>query len=206
MTTDNADRMPYGCDTFDSCPVGDRDIMNDEWDGDRPKCGGYGTCEGCRRCCPPDHESKPYGWGIERFEDPVLARANAEAIAERDRLTPKYTSAWVETWGMRAGYWPHHSLPTFDREFRDLLWKHYSRQSLRRLRHSDIVWNRLCDECGTHPEAVKRYSRWAAHAVTVRYRDEEQTCTPSQHTLRPASSTSSTPSRSRRPERLPTAS
>lgn len=108
---------------------------------------------GCRGCDPVMHDCKPHGFGIERFEDPALLEAN-----ERSRLE------W------RGG--PYQRLP-MSREERDAIWKRNSVQSLRRLRHSEIVWDRLVDSCETHSEAVEKYKRWAKRAAEVVYRDEK---------------------------------
>jgi hypothetical protein len=171
---------------FDECPVGDRDIMSDEWEMacGTPRCGGpqrdeYGQntgCPGCRHCDPPDHECKPYGFGIERSEDPALQRANEAVWAiVNQRPEGKCTSAWVSTWGMSKGRFnggPRWADADF--AYRDFLRRFWSRQSERRLRHSDIVWDRLCDECQTHGEAVEKYKAWATRSLTVKYRDESK--------------------------------
>jgi hypothetical protein len=170
--TDDADRCELA--TFDECPVGDRDIMNDEWEMacGMPKCGGrsefsgYGGCNGCRHCDPPQCDSKPYGWGIESFEDPALQRANEEVKRERERTGfGMYTSAFVsDSWLSRGalvsqpwGWW-------IDR--RDFLWRSYSRHDKRREAKSNRVWDRLCDECATHAEAVEKYTAWAERAAS----------------------------------------
>ncbi len=144
--------------------LADEDIAREEDEYERacgrPRCGGpvsqgtelVGGCPGCRYCDPPDHECKPYGWGIESFEDPALAEANR-----------RVTNGWF------GG--PYRRLPC-PRETRDAIWCRLSTRHRRRERHSDIVWDRLCDEAETHREAVARYTAWAARAVTRRYRDE----------------------------------
>ena len=161
ILTDDADRMPFGCDSFDTCPVGDRDIMSDEHDFacGSPKCAnrdGIPCCcdyegrfvgPGCRHCNPVDFEAKPYGWQIERFESRLVDRLRRELFA-----TAVVTGL------------------TFDQiRTAAVAWSGFSR---RREKHSDIVWERLCCECQTHTEAVEKYTAWARRAVTVRYRDE----------------------------------
>lgn len=146
--TDDADRMNGPRDTFDSCPVGDRDIMNDEWEMacGRPKCGGpyyeYGYnsgCLGCRHCNPPDHEAKPYGWGVETWEqDAILGRARQMFIC------------WVGSVTADSPDWIH----VRDLAFR---WSNFDRGLLRR---SNRVWSALCEYSETHPEAVERYAAW----------------------------------------------
>lgn len=125
-----------------------------EGPGDGPKCGG--CCldhdgrfigPGCRHCNPPDHEAKPYGFGIETFDNGPRLRLQQEL-----RVTAWFTGL---TWDQ------------VNRCATD--WSGFSR---RRLRHSNIVWDRLCDECETHTEATEAYVRWAIQAVQVRYRDE----------------------------------
>lgn len=155
--------------------LADEDIARDvdEYDSwhEGPRCGGpwretpwgwEGGCPGCRHCDPVDSELKPYGFGIERFEDPALAEANRRA---HERLGLQY-GAYSLHWWQNGGTW------SAFKPGRDAEWARASRQSLRRLRHSDIVWGRLCDECETHSEAARRYKQWALRAVTVRYRDE----------------------------------
>jgi hypothetical protein len=153
--TDDADLMVGGCDTFDSDPAPDFDGMEyDDYRGG-PKCGGCGTDDngrwigpGCRHCFPPDHECKPYGFGIERWDFEPRMRLVRELSA----------TAWFTglTWD----------------QCRECATK-WSGFSNRRLRHSNKVWDRLCDECETHTEAVEKYEQWAKRAVTVKYRDEK---------------------------------
>src|SRR5215831_4623618 len=51
---------------------------------DGPERNGYGDhfphegFTGCRGCDPVEPECKPYGWLIERFEDPALLAANED--------------------------------------------------------------------------------------------------------------------------------
>jgi hypothetical protein len=146
--TDDADRMPYGCDTFDTCPVGDRDIMSDEWEAacGRPRCGGrmydeYGRrdgCPGCRHCEPPDHECKPYGWGIERFErEDILSRAR--------QLIHWWGAVSVEPLGWQRA--------------RELAFR-WSGYDAALERQSKRAWDALCDCCETHGEAAARYAAW----------------------------------------------
>lgn len=164
--------------------LADEDIARDEdeWDAwhGAPKCGGpvyegreqVGGCPGCRHCDPPDHECKPYGWGIERFEDPALARANEAMWAEIDRRGGcKYTSAvcGIETWGLFAGRWSGPRPTDADVAFRDLCWRVWTSHNPSLERAARRKWDRLCDCCQTHRQAVERYSRWAER-VTGRTR------------------------------------
>ena len=156
--TDDADRMVGGCDTFG--PGDDYDPMYEGPGDGEPKCGGprYEQdghnlgCPGCRHCDPVDHECKPYGFGIERFEDPALLEAN-EFVATRVYLAGSmYRSpggGWYETRDARMGE-------------RNRRWQANTRFDECRLRRSVRLWDRLCDECETHGEAVEKYSRWAA--------------------------------------------
>lgn len=158
--------------SFDSCPVGDRDIMSDEWEMacGTPKCGGrceygsYGGCEGCRHCDPVQYDSKPYGFGIESFEDPALQRANEEVKREQERTGfGLYTSAFTsDSWLSRGALV---SLPFNHvwRERRDFLRRCYTTHDEARERQSNHVWDVLCDECDTHTEAVQRYTDWATN-------------------------------------------
>ena len=175
--TDDSDRMISWCETFDSDPVGDRDIMHDDAPGDGPSCGGrryehghnYG-CQGCRKCSPPDSEYRPYGWQIEKFEDPGLERANLAAWAELDkRPAGKYTSAWVSDWGMSRGRYAPPTLSPSDRAFRDLCWAAWTQHDAQLAAAAEAFWALLCDECETHKEAADRYSDWAdLHSGRIR--------------------------------------
>jgi hypothetical protein len=161
MPTDDADRVDYtGCEPF--APGDDYDPMYEGY-GDEPKCGGCfrGNGIGCRHCSPPDYEAKAYGFGIESFEDPALEEANAYANACYRMSGSMYRAM--------GSYWE-----TLDarREVRDARWQANTRHSSRRLRHSEIIWVRLCENCETHGEAVRAYKKWAKRAATVRYRDE----------------------------------
>lgn len=183
--TDDADRWLTGHEsTLDYDPVPDHDGLEYDDLHRGPKCGGrvftedgeYVGCPGCKHCDPVDPENKPYGFGIEKFEDAALARANEVCrAAVASRVTNCYTSAWVETWGMFAGRGLHHKVGATtdaDRALRDVCWRFWTKWSARRWTHSERVWGRLCDECQTHTEAVARYSAWARRAITRKYRDE----------------------------------
>jgi hypothetical protein len=99
----------------------DEDIGRDpnEYPSGGPRCGGpvfeggaqVGDCPGCRHCDPPDRECKPYGWGIESFEDPALAEANRRCH-----------SCWVGGPYRRLGC---------PRATRDALWRRLSTHSRR---------------------------------------------------------------------------
>lgn len=162
--TDDADRMVYGCETFESDPTPDFDGMEYDDAHSDFKCGRRGRfgdivpccCDdegkfvgpGCRHCNPVDHECKPYQFGIETFDD-----CYAEA------------RQWArQLWGALRVH--------TDAERRALFIQFATADgySARRDRHSDIVWDRLCDECETHTEAVAKYERWAKRAMKTRYR------------------------------------
>lgn len=139
---------------------------------------------GCRECNPPDWDGKPYGWGLERFEDPALERANREAKALRP--VAMYTTAgayaheeptgqivevgepgsrrYVREMRVTVG------TPAFPdtREYRDMLWRAYSTWDAKLGRLSERMWDKLCDNCATHPEAVRKYAKWAAKKTGVR--------------------------------------
>ena len=150
MTTDDAYARGYtGCDPF--LPGEDYDPMYEGFGGE-PKCG---ECfrdngVGCRHCYPPDHEAKPYGFGVETFEH-----------EPSQRLARELQASWPLTGGGQLC------------RLRALeLARKWAGFSYRRLRHSEIVWSRLCDECETHGEAAERYTAWAKNAAGKRYRDE----------------------------------
>lgn len=141
--TDDADRMPYGCDEF--APGDEYDPMYSD--------------------DAPSHDDKPYGWGIETFEDPALVEANRAMWSRMaQRCQNVYTSAgnYLETWGMYAGR-PKSVYPTADDiEYRNMLLRAWTKRCPKLQRCSDRVWAALCDRCETHAEAVAKYSKWAA--------------------------------------------
>lgn len=120
----------------------------------------------CKGCDPVDHECKPHGFGIERFEDPALLEANDHAAGMVILSGSMYRSP--------VGVYSSNYSQTSDtrRAARDARWQANSKHSKRRERHSDIVWDRLCDCCETHSEAVHRYKAWAKKAIRRKYRDE----------------------------------
>ena len=182
--------MQYGRDNEMTDDLGlspeflaDEDVARDEDNYDGPYGGGKCTCgyraamhecrygddpvqpecfAGCSGCDPIMHDCKPYGWGIEEFEDQALSQANEE-MNRRWFGGPYRAFSWSEM--ITYGAW---------HQERNRLWKSRSKWSVRRARHSDIVWERICCEVRTHREAVERYARWADRAITVRYRDEEK--------------------------------
>lgn len=112
---------------------------------------------GCRDCNPPNHEDKPYGFGIETFDSPEWKDAREHFQRVRSLIFGIPSDAhpildyghWLNAWAVNAGW------------------------SARRLKHSDIVWDRLCVACETHTEAVAKYEAWARRAVTIKYRDQK---------------------------------
>ena len=165
--TDDADRMLWGCDTFG--PNEDYDPMYSDGPGNNPpRCGGHiinewgesEGCPGCRHCNPPDVESKPYGWGIESFEDPALAEAN-RAVAHRPVLNGSLYRPLAREGG--TGRW------RLLRPLRDAIWDRTSRHSRKLAEASEHLWWRLCDECETHQEAKEKYAAWAKHAAQKVY-------------------------------------
>ncbi len=118
---------------------------------------------GCRGCDPVDHESKPYGWGIESFEDPALQLANAATWAEIDKRGGyKYTSAScsVGTDSMGRLRWYGPRAGRLDMAFRDACWSAWTKHNLTLERVSERVWDALCECCKSHKEAVRRYASW----------------------------------------------
>lgn len=171
MLTDDADSASYtGCEPFG--PSDDYDPMYEGY-GDAPKCGGSRVnewneregCQGCRHCDPPDHENKPYGWGIERCEDPALEAANKATHAKYSYDTRgMYTSAWtvLEPWhGSNVRVLWYGNFTEERREFRDFLWRVWSKWDAKLSKCSDRIWDRLCDTCETHAEAKAKYTAWA---------------------------------------------
>jgi len=164
--TDDAYARGYdGCDPF--LPGEDYDPMYEGPGDGTYRCGrgeyrdipcccgdeGRYVGPGCRHCCPPDHEAKPYGFGIETFEHEPSLRMARELQAN----------------------WPLVGGGPIDRLRALELARKWAGFSYRRLRHSQIVWERLCCECETHGEAVARYEECAKRAAGVKYRDEHQT-------------------------------
>ena len=129
------------------CTCGRHDAYHDGRDGD-PREFNYEDIPGCRGCDPVDHECKPYGWGIEHFEDPALQVANEDVNAR-----------WFGGPYQQLDYWPA------KKPLRDAIWARLSRHNAKREAQSERLWERLCDECQTHGEAVKKYTAWAEKAT-----------------------------------------
>lgn len=186
--TDDANRDTSG--TMRSFGAGDDYDPMYEGPGDAPKCArewndwrvcccddaGKFVGPGCRECNPPDHENKPYGWGIERFEDPALEAANQEMRTRRPQALYTSAGAYART------YWGRHrdgrmmmddnarpvmrvtiDEPAFalDTEMRDVIWRAWSKWDRKLWGRSERLWDRLCDTCETHTEAKAKYEKWA---------------------------------------------
>ena len=115
---------------------------------DRPDRDGFA---GCRGCDPVDWECQPYGFGIQRWEDRPLMAAQ-HACRTLNACRPGLLS---------------------DATYAAILEAARTIYSARRERHARRVWERLCDDCETHRQAVKRYAEWAARATSMRYRDSK---------------------------------
>lgn len=94
---------------------------------------------GCRGCDPVDAECKPYGWGIEKFEQ--------EAMLNRARQLKHWWSPAV-------------SVEPIDWEYAKTLAFRWSGFDYALLRMSERVWDGLCDCCETHREALAKYAAW----------------------------------------------
>jgi hypothetical protein len=190
--TDDSDRECTGT-MQEFGPGDDYDPMYDDAPGGSFKCGRgyYGTpcCldednkfvgPGCRHCCPVDHECKPTGFGIEKFEDPAMDAANREMAKRRPQALYTTAGAYART------YWKQHrdgrmmmddkgfpvmgvyvEAPAYaiDNETRDMIWRAWTTWSERLWKCSERIWDRLCDTCETHGEAVEKYTRWANRAT-----------------------------------------
>jgi hypothetical protein len=186
--TDDSDRWLAGHETtFDYDPAPDCD---DDYDRGGPNCarewnGWRGCCcdhegkfvgPGCRACNPPDHEGKPYGWGIERSEDPALELANREMKKRRPAALYTTAGAFAKTYWKRErdgrimldeknapviGVVVEEPACAIDTDTRDMIWRAWSKWDARLAKLSERVWGRLCDDCATHTEAVARYTKWA---------------------------------------------
>ncbi len=119
--------------------------------GDIPCCcddNGKFVGGGCRHCCPVDHECKPYGFGLEPHDSPAWEEARRFFRAEWRFLTglndahPVDHMDMIRKWAVDGG------------------WNH------RLYRASERKWERLCDECETHEEAVTKYTRWAKRVTS----------------------------------------
>lgn len=189
----------YGVPTDDSArdftgtmeefgPGDDYDPMDENAPGGTPRCGhgpfrdipcccdhdGKFVGPGCRECNPPDHECKPYGFGIERFEDPAMDRANRETKNRRPAALYTTAGAYARTyWTGKCdgrgrpvtGVVIEEPACANDTEWRDMLWRAYSTWDGKLARRSERIWTRLCEECETHTDAKAKYERWAKRAV-----------------------------------------
>lgn len=120
---------------------------------ERPDPNDFARCRGCN---PVDHEAKPYGWGLERWEDPALEEANRAVNQRMGWVYGAYSLACHQVYG---GVWHAY------RPQRDELWAALSKHDRALERRSRLVWDALCDCCETHTEAVGRYTRWAERAT-----------------------------------------
>lgn len=156
--------------------LADEDVVRDEdnWPSEGPDCGGRGFefmdgqwekvtgCSGCRHCDPVDHEAKPYGWDIERFEDAALTEANIATSGAW--IGGPYRSLAGVSYTLNGHTWCGSH---FNRELRDAIWDRLSTWSESMWQKSERVWDRICDRSQTHGEAVERYTTWA---ITARSR------------------------------------
>lgn len=115
----------------------------------------YAAYPGCPGCDPIMSDSKPYGFGIDSFEDPALQEANAYA-AGKVLLACSMYQPLITDWS------PNYVvLSAARREIRNQRWAANSRHDKALEKRSDRFWERLCDECKTHHEAVEKYTAWA---------------------------------------------
>ncbi|MDE2106481.1 MAG: hypothetical protein KGL39_55215 [Patescibacteria group bacterium] len=96
---------------------------------------------GCAGCDPVDFECKPYGFGIELFEDAARLAVG---------------------WDCRYGQWrggPYQRVPMAHEE---CVQRIEAATSIDRdlLRRSDRAWGHICDAAESHGQAVARYERW----------------------------------------------
>jgi hypothetical protein len=95
---------------------------------------------GCAGCDPVDREDRPYGFGIERWEDAAYLRSRhgCRALVACGLLRSREVDAYsLETRG---------------------------RTALRLERAAELRWGRICGRVETHREAVAAYKAWAAKA------------------------------------------
>jgi hypothetical protein len=111
---------------------------------------------------PIQWDCKPYGFGIDRFEDPALQEAN-EYAAGKVLLAFSMYQPVVDPCGKDYGL-----VSAARMEIRNQRWAANSRHDKALERQSDQEWDRLCDECQTHREAVERYTRWAKQVTDGR--------------------------------------
>lgn len=98
---------------------------------------------------PVMHDCRPYGWGIESFEDPALLAAN-ETMNARWFGGPYRCLSWSEM--IAYGAW---------HQERNRLWQQASTRDARIQSEAERRWDRFCGTSKTHTEACLRYSRWA---------------------------------------------
>lgn len=152
---------------FDDCPVGDRDIMNDEHDYacGVPACRKHADCEGCPKCDPTDYDAQPQGLGLEEWEHPVWAESQRVARWRMEEKSAKYTSAVVHIarpWGMDRGgdYRLYASDETMSvrRQYFDA---RGGREAAALSRLAKNVWRWACDRYDTHTQAAEFFRWWA---------------------------------------------
>lgn len=144
--TDDADRMPYGCDEFG--PADDYDPMYEGF-GDEPKCGGCwrDNGNGCRHCSPVDFEA--INTGCEIYDNPEFYRVRNEL--------------WMLAY---LGY----ALDPSGRE--NPAGRAYLERAIgynRKMNHAvhHKLWQ-ICDRAETHGQAVAEFEAWKAqHRIGI---------------------------------------
>ncbi len=152
-------------DTFDfGGPADEGDIYGDmdpydadDFYGRRPcKCPRYDPQErrepgpGCGKCNPPMFDCRPSIEGIDKFKDPAFFAAREWA---RD--------LWI------GGPYRQYAAYDVRKQLRDERYAATTTLNPRIERAACRKWDRLCDECETHNEAVEAYEAWAKRAITV---------------------------------------
>lgn len=137
------DMDPYDADDYYgrlpcNCPRFD---INDPSASDHP---------GCRKCNPPEFDNRPGIEGIDKYKDPAFLAANA----------------WA--WNLWLGG-PYRCYEARDvrMALREKRWAETTKLNPKIERAARRKWDRLCDKCQTHGEAIKAYKAWAERAIAI---------------------------------------
>lgn len=152
-------------DTFDfGGPADEGDLLGDMDPYDADDYYGRGPCKcpiydceanidpgrGCRKCNPPMFDCKPGIEGIDKYKDPAFSAAGQWTF-----------NVWI------GGPYRQYEARAVRMAMREKKWSETTTLNPRIERASRRKWDRLCDECETHDDAIEAYEAWAARALKV---------------------------------------